>query len=81
MSKKKTTSGATLNIIDPERFARIREAMAARGLGELSLSAMVRIALDEWVAHEKNYGVPARTSTRPDSSVALSPSANTAATA
>jgi hypothetical protein len=42
--------GCRINMYDPERFPKLREAFARRGLGHLQLSSMLRIALDEWVA-------------------------------
>ena len=52
--KKTKEQRNTLHITEPERFAKMREAFEARGLGMLSLSAMVRIALDEWTVKQSS---------------------------
>jgi hypothetical protein len=45
---KTKNAGNAVNIIDPERFTKIRVEFAKRGLVDLSLSAMMRIVMDEW---------------------------------
>ncbi len=40
----------SISLADTKRFPAIRTAFAGRGLGHLSLSAMLRIVMDEWIA-------------------------------
>jgi hypothetical protein len=51
--KPKTKNGNHLNLVEPERFEAIRKEFSARGLGFLSMAAMVRKAIDEWLATQK----------------------------
>ena len=53
MPKPQEIAGNALNLIDPERFTAIRKTFVGRGALGLSLSAMVRIVLDEWLDANK----------------------------
>jgi hypothetical protein len=55
-AKKIGSPGVALNIIDAERFPKIREAFTKRGMGGLNLSAMIRIVIDEWMNTAKKAG-------------------------
>ena len=48
-TKKYTLSGDWLNMREPELFAKVREVFRTRGLGELPLATMARLALGEWL--------------------------------
>jgi hypothetical protein len=52
VKKPPAPSGATLHIVEPERFAAVRKVFAGRNLGALSLGMMVRLALDEWLKEQ-----------------------------
>ena len=47
-----TSRGSTLHMIDQSRFAKVRRAFKPRGLGGLSLVAMMRIVIEEWLRAE-----------------------------
>ena len=51
--------GCRINLYDPERFPKLREAFIRRGLGHLQLSSMLRIVLDEWAAAQNSAKPPA----------------------
>jgi hypothetical protein len=53
VTKKSKQSRGALQMIDPERFTQVRQAFARRGLGGLSLVAMCRIVIDEWLKSDK----------------------------
>ena len=48
----KNPRGATLHMIDDARFTKLRRAFQRRGMGGLSLVAILRIVIDEWVRTE-----------------------------
>lgn len=52
MTTAKPKKAPTLNLQDDERFPKIREVFERRGLRQLSLSAMVRILIDEWLKNQ-----------------------------
>ena len=40
----------TLNLAEPELFARLMAAVAKRKLGRMSLSGAARMAIEQWIA-------------------------------
>ena len=53
VTQKSKQSRGALQMIDPDRFRRIRQVFSERGLGGLSLVAMCRIVIDEWLKSSK----------------------------
>ena len=47
---KQEPVAASMQVNDPARIAKIRAVFSARGMGELSLSMMARLMIDEWLA-------------------------------
>jgi len=52
--KTKPDSAATIQVNDPERRARIARVFTARGYGGLSVSAMARKVIDEWLEAQED---------------------------
>lgn len=44
-----SVKGFVLHLADPDRLGKVRAVFNARGLPQLSLAMMVKIALDEWL--------------------------------
>ena len=53
VTKKSKQSKGALQMVDPERFRKLRLTFIRRGLGGLSLVAMCRIVIDEWLKSDK----------------------------
>lgn len=53
VTKKSKQSKGALQMVDPERFRKLRLTFIRRGLGGLSLVAMCRIVIDEWLKSSK----------------------------
>ena len=51
--RQKTYEKLTITLRDPARAKRLKASAAKRGLGGLSLSALTRVVVDEWLAVAK----------------------------